>query len=187
MEAGTWRQELKWRPCSAADCLDFVAFSVSLIIWPTDACLPRDSTTHSGHIPPASILIQENAPQMFWEANLKETVPQLTFPLSRSPYVCQADKTWPSETMFPLTMWPREWNPRPNIKFFHALLFFKSILLVRIYVHSMYVCTGDACVWGVHIEDRTAMGVILRNVVYLIKTDTCIGQKLSNYARLACQ
>lgn len=153
----------------------------------TEACLPRDGTTHSGQIPPASILIQENAPQTFWEANLKETVPQLTFPLSRSPYVCQADKTQPSRTMFPLTMWSWEWNPRPNIKFFYALLFFKSILLVHIYVHSMYVWVRDACVWGVHIEDRTTMGVFLRNVVYLIETDILIGQELSNYARLAWQ
>lgn len=145
-QSGKWKQEpggrneveaiqccLLSRLCGFLNFLNYVT---------SEACLPRDGTTHSGQIPPASILIQENAPQTFWEANLKETVPQLTFPLSRSPYVCQAVKTQPSRTMFPLTMWPWEWNPRPNIKFFYA---FFLINFACTHICALYVCLSKGC------------------------------------------
>lgn len=85
--------------------------------------------------------------------------------------MCASWQNSTQQEMSPLTMWSWEWNPRPNIKFFYALLFFKSILLVRIYVHSMYVWVRDACVWGVHIEDRTTMGTFSLARSYPIMLD----------------
>lgn len=55
---------------------------LSLLNYTTQGLLPRGGTILSEQGPLRSIIIQENAPQNCKMGSLKETIPELTFPLS---------------------------------------------------------------------------------------------------------